>query len=1479
MPNSNQHQHVRERQRLDFAKIQSSIQIPNLIEVQMKSYQRFLQMDLLPSERDDGGLQSVFTSVFPIRDFREMSQLEFVDYSIGNWECKCGNLKGLHHLRATCRNCGASVVTNPYQTGDVICHKCGTFNKNTPTFCNKCGDPVAMQLKYDVNECQERGMTYSAPLKVTIRLTIYDKDPDSGAKTIRDIKEQEVFYGDIPLMTENGTFIINGTERVIVSQLHRSPGVFFESANNRTYFLGKIIPYRGSWVEFEYDTKNILYVRIDRKRKFLGSIFLRALGMKSNEDILRTFYQVERISLRDKDLFWNVSPGIVDRKLAHEIRNPKSDEVIVGAHKRITENLFKELIKAKISQIRAALADLEGAYSVADVVNRQTGEVLLEANKPLSAELWQAFAEGGITEVDVFFPERDDIGVVLSRTLDKDAIRSSKEALIEIYRKLRPGDPPTLETATNLFRGMFFDPRKYDFSRVGRLKFNIKMGLDTPLDNRTLDAPDFVSAIKYLFKLRKNIGVVDDIDHLGNRRVRAVGELLENQFRIGLVRMERAIKEKMSVYQEMSTAMPHDLVNAKPVMAAIREFFGSSQLSQFMDQTNPLSEITHKRRLSALGPGGLSRERAGFEVRDVHPTHYGRICPIETPEGPNIGLISSLSCFARINDYGFIESPYRKVKGGRIIDYVQIVNAGDSEFKAGEIVEKDKVEDLNEELKRRKVVYEPYCFYLSAWEEDKYVVAQANVSLDDRLKITTELVNCRQAGNFVLKSREEVDYVDVSPKQLVSVAASLIPFLENDDANRALMGSNMQRQAVPLIKGEAPLVGTGMERVTARDSGAVVLCKREGIVDQVDSERIIVRVESDHSGVLSREVGADIYQLIKFKRSNQNTCISQKPLVRVGDRVKKGQVLADGPCTERGELALGRNVLVAFVPWRGYNFEDAILVSEKLVKDDYYTSIHIEEYEIEARDTKLGPEEVTRDIPNISESFLRNLDESGVIRIGAVVKPGDILVGKVTPKGETTLTPEEKLLRAIFGEKAGDVRDASLYCPPGIEGTIVDVKIFTRKGGEKDERHKAIEATQVFKLEKNLADEIRILTDERLKRLTDLLGGKVLQADLHDEKTNKRLLTKGVELTREIIEKISTRNLKRLKLNEKDPLLIEKIEEVEEMTSRQIDVLRKITEERKDKLKKGDELPPGVIKLVKVYIAMKRKLSIGDKMAGRHGNKGVIARIVPQEDMPYMPDGTPVEIVLNPLGVPSRMNVGQILETHLGWAAKELGNSLKRLLSKEVKAEALRRWFREVFTDTAVWKTLAKLSDDELLEYAEGFREGIPFATPVFDGAREPEIRHLLEVAGLPHAGKINLFDGMSGDQFDQPVTVGYIYMLKLSHLVDDKIHARSIGPYSLITQQPLGGKAQFGGQRFGEMEVWALEAYGAAHILQELLTAKSDDVYGRAKIYEAIVKGEPGIEPGVPESFNVLVRELQSLCLDVELMKRQKPQTEKAAD
>src|SRR5213595_3216288 len=1143
--------------------------------------------------------------------------------------------------------------------------------------------------------------------------------------------------------------------------------------------------------------------------------------MKSNEDILRTFYQVERISLRDKDLYWNVSPGIVDRKLAHEIRNAKSDEVIIGAHKRITENLFKELIKAKVSQVRAALADLEGAYSVADVVNRQTGEVLLEANKPLSAELWQAFAEAGITECDVFFPERDDIGVVLSRTLDKDAIRSSKEALIEIYRKLRPGDPPTLETATNLFSGMFFDPRKYDFSRVGRLKFNIKMGLDTPLDNRTLDSPDFVAAIKYLFKLRKNVGSVDDIDHLGNRRVRAVGELLENQFRIGLVRMERAIKEKMSVYQEMSTAMPHDLVNAKPVMAAIREFFGSSQLSQFMDQTNPLSEITHKRRLSALGPGGLSRERAGFEVRDVHPTHYGRICPIETPEGPNIGLISTLSCYARINDYGFIESPYRRVKNGRVLDYVSVVNAGDSDYKAGDHLEKHEAEKANGEIKDRRkkaAELEPYSFYLSAWEEDRHVIAQANVELDDKGRIIGDLVNARKSGNFVLVSREEVDYVDVSPKQLVSVAASLVPFLEHDDANRALMGANMQRQSVPLLRAEAPVVGTGMEGVTARDSGAVVLARRNGIVDSVDSERIIVRVEGEHHPTqLSREVGSDIYALTKFKRSNQNTCINQKPVVKRGDRVFKGQVIADGPCTDHGELALGRNVLVAFMPWRGYNFEDAILVSERLVKDDYYTSIHIEEFEIEARDTKLGPEEITRDIPNVSESFLKDLDEAGIIRIGAYVKPGDVLVGKVTPKGETQLTPEEKLLRAIFGEKAGDVRDASLICPPGIEGIIVGVKIFSRKGIEKDDRAKAIEQEELDMMEKNLQDEIRILHDEVKKRVIMMLKGTELRADLYDEYGRERLHKKGTVLTEELLQEMPYETMVRLKIATDDTRLEDDLRDLEERTERPVEVIRNLFEEKKEKIRRGDELPPGVIKLVKVYVAMKRKLSVGDKMAGRHGNKGVIARILPEEDMPHLPDGTPVEIVLNPLGVPSRMNVGQILETHLGWAAHALG---------------------------------------------------LYFATPVFDGARENEIKNWLEQAGLPRGGKTKLFDGMTGQEFEQDVTVGYIYMLKLSHLVDDKIHARSIGPYSLITQQPLGGKAQFGGQRFGEMEVWALEAYGAAHILQELLTAKSDDVTGRAKIYEAIVKGDASMEPGVPESFNVLIRELQSLCLDVELIK-----------
>jgi DNA-directed RNA polymerase subunit beta len=1419
-------------ERVDFSKIKTSIPIPNLIEVQRQSYERFLQMDLLPSEREDGGLQSVFNSVFPISDFRGLSQLEFVDYSIGNWECKCGNLKGLHHLRSTCRNpgCGAPIQTDPFHPGDVLCGKCGTFNKNIVTFCNRCGDPVGLQLKYDVAECEERGMTYAAPLKVTIRLTVFDKDSETGVKTIRDIKEQEVFFGEIPLMTENGTFIINGTERVIVSQLHRSPGVFFERVAAQGYFLGKIIPYRGSWVEFEYDNKNLLYVRIDRKRKFYGTVFLRALGLKSDAEVLKAFYRISEVAIRNRRLYWKVSDALLGCKLSHAVTN-RSGDTVVPQGRKITAGVFKEMQKARIEQVEVVAGDLEGAFAAADVVDMSTGEVMIEANQELNPAVIARLIEAEIPAFEIFFPERDEVGNVVSATLKKDSVRTQNEALLEIYRKLRPGDPPTLDTATQLFQGMFFDARKYDFSRVGRMKFNIKLydkADATPLDRRTLDQSDFIDTIKYLLKLRRAISApggpsVDDIDHLGNRRVRAVGELLENQFRIGLVRMERAIKEKMSVYQEMSTAMPHDLVNAKPVMAAIREFFGSSQLSQFMDQTNPLSEITHKRRLSALGPGGLSRERAGFEVRDVHPTHYGRICPIETPEGPNIGLISSLSCFARINEYGFIESPYRRVERGVVIDEVRILNPGDTHYRVGDIVRRAEIEKANRELsaKKQPAEFVAHSDYLSAWEEDKYIIAQANVELDASGRIVPELVNARRQGNFVLVRRDEVEYMDVSPKQLVSVAASLIPFLENDDANRALMGSNMQRQAVPLLRAEAPLVGTGMERVTARDSGAVKLCRRPGVVESVDSERIIVRVEGTaHEGQMSREVGADIYQLTKFKRSNQNTCISQKPIVRAGQRVRKGDVIADGPCTDRGELALGRNVLAAFMPWRGYNFEDAIVVSEKLVKDDFYTSIHIEEFEIEARDTKLGPEEITRDIPNIAEGFLKNLDESGIIRIGASVKPGDILVGKVTPKGETQLTPEEKLLRAIFGEKAGDVKDASLYCPPGIEGVVVDAKVFSRKGADLDERSKQILQDQIGRLHRNLDDEKRILNDERAKRLAALFKDKQVLADLHDEKTNKRLLAKGTDLTREVIEHLRGRDLKRMKVKDKDPRLNELIDEIEEMTSRQIAVLEKISEEKIAKLKKGDELPPGVIKLVKCYIAMKRKLSVGDKMAGRHGNKGVIARIVPEEDMPYLPDGTPVEIVLNPLGVPSRMNVGQILETHLGWAARALG---------------------------------------------------MTFATPVFDGATERDIKKHLKAAGLPTSGKERLHDGMTGLPFEQPVTVGYIYMLKLSHLVDDKIHARSIGPYSLITQQPLGGKAQFGGQRFGEMEVWALEAYGAAYVLQELLTAKSDDVYGRAKIYEAIVKGEAAAEPGVPESFNVLIRELQSLCLDVELMKMKK--------
>jgi len=1408
------------RERIDFSKINTTVPIPNLIEIQKKSYERFLQMNRLPSEREDAGLQSVFKSVFPISDFRENSSLEFIEYSIGNWECKCGKLSGLHHLRKPCSNCGATLVADPYGDREVLCPRCGTGNQARGDVCDICGQTVALKLKYDVDECQERGMTYAVPLKVTIRLVVWNKDPETGVKTIRDIKEQEVYFGDIPLMTENGTFIINGTERVIVSQLHRSPGAFFHEDKAEKEFVGQIIPYRGSWVEFKYDTKNLLYVSVDRKRKFLATVFLRALGLRGADEIIRHFYTVHRLFLGGNTVQWGVSDALVGLRARREI---KAGEVTIGEGKKITSSAVAALRKAGIDRVEIADEARAGAFAAADVVDPETGEVLLESNEELTERVISMAQENNIDSIDVFFPETDEVGPVISATLKKDAIKTHEEALVEIYRRLRPGDPPTLDSSRSLFENMFFNPQKYDFSRVGRLKLNTKLGLSTPLDEKILHPQDFYEVIKYLLKLRKNPQNVDDIDHLGNRRVRSVGELLENQFRIGLVRMERAIKEKMSVYQEMATAMPHDLINAKPVMAAIREFFGSSQLSQFMDQTNPLSEITHKRRLSALGPGGLSRERAGFEVRDVHPTHYGRICPIETPEGPNIGLISSLSCYSRINEFGFIESPYRKVKDGRVIDYVVITNTGGNpKYKVGEIVEAGAVVNDAGRTKKKGLEVEPHSFYLSAWEEDQYVIAQANVELDDNGRIKGDRVNARKAGgDYVLVSPADVQFIDVSPKQLVSVAASLIPFLENDDANRALMGSNMQRQAVPLLRARSPYVGTGMEYITARDSGAVVLARRSGTVDYVDSQRIVVRVEGEDETV-SREMGADIYNMTKFKRSNQNTCINQRPIVRVGQKVHKGQVLADGPCTELGELALGRNVLVAFMPWRGYNFEDAILVSERMVKDDYYTSIHIEEFEIEARDTKLGPEEITRDIPNVSETYLRDLDDSGIIRIGAYVKPGDILVGKVTPKGETQLTPEEKLLRAIFGEKAGDVRDASLICPPGIEGIIVGVKIFSRKGIEKDDRAKAIEQEELDMMEKNLQDEIRILHDEVKKRVIQMLQGQALRSDLFDEFGRERVLRKGTPLTPDVLQALPYTQLVRLKIDTDDARLEDDLRDLEDRTERQVEVIRQLFEEKKEKIRRGDELPPGVIKLVKVYVAMKRKLSVGDKMAGRHGNKGVIARILPEEDMPYLPDGTPVEIVLNPLGVPSRMNVGQILETHLGWAAHALG----------------------------LW-----------------------FATPVFDGATEGEIKNWLDKAGMPKGGKTQLHDGMTGNAFEQDVTVGYIYMLKLSHLVDDKIHARSIGPYSLITQQPLGGKAQFGGQRFGEMEVWALEAYGSAHILQELLTAKSDDVTGRAKIYEAIVKGDASYTPGLPESFNVLIRELQSLCLDVELLKtKRKP-------
>jgi len=1413
---------VERAERLNFSKIRTTVPLPNLIAVQRSSYDQFLQMDLLPEEREATGLQAVFTSVFPFADFRSSCELHFVRYELGTWECKCGRLKGLEYLRLTCEHCGARIkAAEPHET-TVVCPACGQGNPNAIPHCSTCGNPVGLKMINNETYCRERGMTYSVPLKVTFRLVVYSQE-EGGERSVRDIKEEELYFGELPLMTETGTFIINGTERVIVSQLHRSPGVSF-TRETPTSLLAKVVPYRGSWIEFEFDKKQILYVRIDRKRRFPGTVFLRALGLESNAQLLEVFHTLVPGRLTDEGRVTLVLDRRIleveqERAAAQTGRRVANPELFAGLV--LDEALRTKLERHGKAEAVVSAEALVEAVLAQDLVDGTTGEVVAEAGSTVSPELVARAWELGQRELKFAFPGWDVTGEILTKTIEKDPIRTKLDAIMEVYRRLRPGDPPTEESATTLFDGLFFDERKYDLSEVGRFKFNVKLGLSKSLKLRTLDQEDFIAVVRYLLKLSRGIGRIDDIDSLANRRVRAVGELLENQFRVGLVRMERAIKERMTIHQDIENAMPRDLVNAKPVIAAVKEFFGSSQLSQFMDQTNPLAEVTHKRRLSALGPGGLSRERAGFEVRDVHATHYGRICPIETPEGPNIGLISSLSCYARINSYGFIESPYKKVENGRVLDHVRIIERGDSPFTLGQVVLLEEAEKANQKLRKtgkKPARWEPHAFYLSAWDEETLNIAQANAEVDEQGRLVNEKVIARSAGEFVLIDRDKIDYIDVSPKQVVSVAAALVPFLEHDDANRALMGSNMQRQAVPLLRSEAPIVGTGLEGTVARDSGSVIVCRRSGVVDTVDSRRIIVRVEAEdpETGRI-RDFGADIYQLTKFRRSNQNTCMNQKPIVRVGQRVAKGDVLADGPNTDRGELALGRNVLVAFMPWRGYNYEDAIVVSEKLIKEDYFTSVHIEELEIAARDTKLGPEEITRDIPNVSEAALKDLDEAGIIRIGAHVRPGSILVGKVTPKGETQLTPEEKLLRAIFGEKAGDVRDASLKCPPGISGVVVDVKIFARRGAEKDSRAQAIEMEEIARLRKNSEDERRIIIEERDKKLAELLDGAKVTAEVVASRTGATLVKKGGVLKGAHVAELTRAELLALPLA--DASVRERVRILVNQAESQIEVLEKVNEERIKFMTAGDELPPGVIKQVKVYVAMKRKLQVGDKMAGRHGNKGVISVVLPEEDMPFLPDGTPVEIVLNPLGVPSRMNVGQILETHLGWAGQKLG---------------------------------------------------LTFASPVFDGASEEEIRELLRRAGLPEDGKTVLRDGVTGEEFEQRVTVGCIYMLKLSHLVDDKIHARSIGPYSLITQQPLGGKAQFGGQRLGEMEVWALEAYGAAYTLQELLTVKSDDVEGRSRVYEAIVKGKVPEQPGLPESFNVLVRELQSLGLDVELVRRE---------
>jgi DNA-directed RNA polymerase subunit beta len=1354
------------RIRKNFGKIAKIIDIPNLIAVQQESYSRFLQKDIPPEKRRDIGLQAVFKSVFPIKDFTGTASLEFVAYRFG-------------------------------------------------------------EVKHGVQECMHRGMTYEIPLRITVRLVVYDIDKESGATNIRDIKEQEIYFGTIPLMTDNGTFIINGTERVVVSQLHRSSGVFFDHDKGKTHSSGKviytsrIIPVRGSWIDMEIDHKDIVYIRIDRRRKLPITILFKAFGYNS-EDILAYFYKTEKFVVRNKRLFKEIDEDLLKgQRASRDVKDPKTGETIVSKGRAFTKAALKRLKSSNIDVIPISVEDINNGVFSKTIVDPEKGEPIVKCNQKFDEEIFQTLGDAGITEFDLLYIDGVTTSDSIHKTLLLDKVETKEGALIEIYRRLRPGNPATPEVAQDFVDHMFFKSSYYDLSGVGRMKINIRLGINSSISLRTLRKEDILLTTKTLLELKDTQGAVDDIDHLGNRRVRAVGELLENQYRIGLVRMERAIKERMSL-QEVDALMPHDLANPKPVSAVVKEFFGTSQLSQFMDQTNPLSETTHKRRLSALGPGGLTRERAGFEVRDVHPSHYGRICPIETPEGPNIGLIVSLSTYARVNEYGFIETPYSVVKDATVLEDVK---------------------------------------FLTAFEEKEHPIAQANAKLDEKRRYVNPLVTSRVGGEFMMVKSHDIELMDISPNQLVSVSASLIPFLENDDANRALMGSNMQRQAVPLMVSKAPLVGTGIEGVVAKDSGVTVVARQDGIVVDVDASRIVLRHE-DKDGGEHPGMPVTVYNLSKFIRSNQNTCFNQRPIVRKGQKVNAGQIIADGPATDHGELALGKNITVAFMPWGGYNFEDSILMGERLHRDGVYTSVHIEEFEVVARDTKLGKEDITRDIPNVGEEALKELDDSGIIRLGAEVNPGDILVGKITPKGETQLSPEEKLLRAIFGEKAGDVKDTSLRVPPGVQGIVIDAKVFSRRGVEKDERTRWIEDTEIAGLEKERDDKLAVIQDVVRTKLKKMLVGQICLSSL--KKGKKVLIQKGDKIKADMLTDIPVAQVEGIIL--KDSQLTEKIHDILEQYREQCDLSRSEFERQVGRYEKGDDLPPGVIKMVKVYVAMKRKLSVGDKMAGRHGNKGVVSRILPQEDLPYFEDGTPVDMILNPLGVPSRMNVGQVLEIHLGWAAKGLGDQLNRLL-EEQKIEALRDKMKKIFEQPSFNELIDGFDDKQVFEFVKDYKDGVHMATPVFDGAKEAEIKSLLEEAGLSPTGQTTLYDGRTGEPFKEKITVGTMYILKLHHLVDDKIHARSIGPYSLVTQQPLGGKAQFGGQRLGEMEVWAMEAYGAAHALQEFLTVKSDDMAGRTRMYEKIVKGQNTLDPGLPESFKVLTKELKSLGLDITLL------------